>query len=137
MFSLWVMAKSGAARYFESVFIRSPPFIAFCLSAGHGVPLHTLYPSDSQRGSIWRMTIRLSRNTGKPIKKPPHFSKGKSEGAAHPKKSIFYNFFEFRKDSNLSLVYCVMVYAFFFRKFPLGKTFKKHCLYQCLFAFRQ
>ena len=34
--SLWVMAKSGAARYFESA------FIALCLSAGHGVPLHTL-----------------------------------------------------------------------------------------------
>ncbi|MGJ0828969.1 hypothetical protein [Streptococcus lutetiensis] len=25
------MAKSGAARYFESVFIRSPPFIAILL----------------------------------------------------------------------------------------------------------
>ena len=36
LFSLWVMAKSGAARYFESA------FIALCLSAGHGVPLHTL-----------------------------------------------------------------------------------------------
>ena len=31
MFSLWVMAKSGAARYFESVFDRSPPFIAILL----------------------------------------------------------------------------------------------------------
>ena len=30
------MAESGAARYFESA------FIALCLSAGHGVPLHTL-----------------------------------------------------------------------------------------------
>lgn len=36
LFSLWVMAESGAARYFESA------FIALCLSAGHGVPLHTL-----------------------------------------------------------------------------------------------
>ena len=26
LFSLWVMAKSGAARYFESVKIGSPPF---------------------------------------------------------------------------------------------------------------
>lgn len=34
--SLWVMAVSGAARYFESV------FTAICLTAGHGVPLHTL-----------------------------------------------------------------------------------------------
>ena len=42
MSSLWVMAKSGAARYFESVIIRSPPFIAVAFSAGHGVPLHTL-----------------------------------------------------------------------------------------------
>ncbi|PBE64870.1 hypothetical protein BGU27_04840 [Clostridioides difficile] len=33
---MWVMAESGAARYFESA------FIALCLSAGHGVPLHTL-----------------------------------------------------------------------------------------------
>ena len=31
LFSLWVMAKSGAARYFESVFERSPPFIAVLL----------------------------------------------------------------------------------------------------------
>ena len=31
LFSLWVMAKSGAARYFESVFERSPPFIAILL----------------------------------------------------------------------------------------------------------
>ena len=36
LFSLWVMAESGATRYFESA------FIALCLSAGHGVPLHTL-----------------------------------------------------------------------------------------------
>jgi len=34
--SLWVMAESGAARYFQSV------FFACRLSAGHGVPLHTL-----------------------------------------------------------------------------------------------
>ena len=40
--SLWVMAKSGAARYFESVKTGSPPFIARCHLAGHGVPLHTL-----------------------------------------------------------------------------------------------
>jgi len=33
---LWVLAKSGAARYFQSV------FSACRLSAGHGVPLHTL-----------------------------------------------------------------------------------------------
>ena len=31
LFSLWVMAESGAARYFESVRNRSPPFIAFLL----------------------------------------------------------------------------------------------------------
>ena len=42
LFSLWVMAKSGAARYFESVKTGSPPFIARCHLAGHGVPLHTL-----------------------------------------------------------------------------------------------
>ena len=36
LFSLWVIAKSGAARYFESA------FLALCLSAGRGVPLHTL-----------------------------------------------------------------------------------------------
>jgi hypothetical protein len=36
------MAKSGAARYFESVMIGLPPFIARCHLAGHGVPLHTL-----------------------------------------------------------------------------------------------
>ena len=40
LFSLWVMAKSGAARYFESVKTGSPPFIARCHLAGHGVPLH-------------------------------------------------------------------------------------------------
>jgi len=34
--SLWVLAESGAARYFQSV------FSACRLSAGHGVPLHTL-----------------------------------------------------------------------------------------------
>ena len=42
LFSLWVIAKSGAARYFESVKTGSPPFIARCHLAGHGVPLHTL-----------------------------------------------------------------------------------------------
>ena len=42
MSSLCVMAKSGAARYFESVIIRSPPFITVTFSVGHGVPLHTL-----------------------------------------------------------------------------------------------
>ena len=42
LFSLWVMAKSGAARYFESIVSRSPPFNAFCCSAGLGVSLHTL-----------------------------------------------------------------------------------------------
>ena len=42
LFSLWVMAKSGAARYFESVTNGSPPFIARCILAGLGVPLHTL-----------------------------------------------------------------------------------------------
>ena len=36
MSSLWVMAESGAARYFQSA------FFAHCLSAGYGVPLHTL-----------------------------------------------------------------------------------------------
>ena len=42
LFSLWVMAKSGAARYLESVTNGSPPFIARCILAGLGVPLHTL-----------------------------------------------------------------------------------------------
>ena len=36
------MAKSGAARYFQSVTNGSPPFIARCFLAGLGVPLHTL-----------------------------------------------------------------------------------------------
>ena len=40
--SLWVMAKSGAARYFESVRLAHHLSIARCLSAGLGVPLHTL-----------------------------------------------------------------------------------------------
>ena len=40
--SLWVMAKSGAARYFESVRLAHHLPIARCLSAGLGVPLHTL-----------------------------------------------------------------------------------------------
>ena len=40
--SLWVMAKSGAARYFESIRLAHHLSIARCLSAGLGVPLHTL-----------------------------------------------------------------------------------------------
>ena len=49
--SLWVMAKSGATRFFESVRLAhhlsmarclSPPFIARCFLTGLGVPLHTL-----------------------------------------------------------------------------------------------
>ena len=42
LFSLWVMAKSEAIRYFQSVMNGSPPFIARRYLAGHGVPLHTL-----------------------------------------------------------------------------------------------
>ena len=42
LFSLWVMAKSGAARYFESIRLAHHLSIARCLSAGLGVPLHTL-----------------------------------------------------------------------------------------------
>ena len=56
LFSLCVMAESGAARYFQSV------FTARCLSAGHGVLLHTLMLSQSQRGSAWRMSIQLSKS---------------------------------------------------------------------------
>ena len=40
--SLWVMAKSGVARYFESIRLAHHLSIARCLSAGLGVPLHTL-----------------------------------------------------------------------------------------------
>ena len=40
--SLWVMAKSGATRFFESVRLAHHLSIARCLSAGLGVPLHTL-----------------------------------------------------------------------------------------------
>ena len=40
--SLWVMAKSGATRFFESVRLAHHLSMARCLSAGLGVPLHTL-----------------------------------------------------------------------------------------------
>ena len=40
--SLWVMAKSGATRFFESVRLAHHLSIARCLSASLGVPLHTL-----------------------------------------------------------------------------------------------
>ena len=40
--SLWVMAKSGAARYFESIRLAHHLSIARCRLAGRGVPLHTL-----------------------------------------------------------------------------------------------
>ena len=40
--SLWVMAKSGATRFFESVRLAHHLSIARCLSAGLGVLLRTL-----------------------------------------------------------------------------------------------
>ena len=40
--SLWVMAKSGATRFFESVRLAHHLSIARCRLAGRGVPLHTL-----------------------------------------------------------------------------------------------
>ena len=39
--SLWVMAKSGAVRFFQSA-VGSPPFIARCYLTGLGVPLYSL-----------------------------------------------------------------------------------------------
>lgn len=42
LFSLWVMAKSEAIRYFQSVMNEITPFIARCFLTGLGVPLHTL-----------------------------------------------------------------------------------------------
>ena len=62
LFSLWVMAKSGAARYFESV-RRFTTFLS--LAAIRQVMAYRCTrscSSQSQRGSVWRMGIRLSRN---------------------------------------------------------------------------
>ena len=75
LFSLCIMAESGAARYFQSV------FTAFCLSAGHGVPLHTLMLSQSQRGSVWRMSIQFSKSRPVFVKKEKW---GKGFFALHP-----------------------------------------------------
>ena len=74
LFSLWVMAKSGAARYFESVKTGSPPFIARCHLAGHGVPLHTL------------MLITITKrkylaNDYSVVKEQPRFRHTKENGA--------------------------------------------------------
>ena len=60
--SLWVMAKSGAARYFESAFVAHH---LSSLTACRQVLAHRctrLCSSQLQRESIWRMSIRLSRN---------------------------------------------------------------------------
>jgi len=69
------MAELGAARYFQSV------FTARCLSAGHGVPLRTLMLSQSQRGSVWRMSIQLSKNRPLFVKKE---KRGKGFFALYP-----------------------------------------------------
>ena len=64
--SLCVIAESGSARYFQSV------FFACRLSAGHGVPLYTLILI-TQRECIWRIGIPLPKSDGKLIKKPITF----------------------------------------------------------------
>ena len=60
LFSLWVMAKSGAAQYFQSV------FIAFCHTAGRGVPLHTLM-------LIWVTKRKCLANDYSVVKEQPRF----------------------------------------------------------------
>ena len=77
--SLWVMAKSGAARYFESIRLAHHLSIARCLSAGLGVPLHTL------------MLITITKrkylaNGYSLVKERPPFSphKGKQGGGFRP-----------------------------------------------------
>lgn len=94
MSSLCVMAKSGAARYFESVIIRSPPIIAVAFSAGHGVPLHTLMLITVTKRMYLVNGYSVIKELREACKKPPHFSKGKSEGVERNKFLFFHNFFE-------------------------------------------
>ncbi len=86
MSSLWVMAKSGAARYFESVVFRSPPFIA---SAFFGrswrVPLHTLLLITITKRMYLVNGYSVVKELREAHRKAPHFSKGKNEGAMHGK----------------------------------------------------
>ncbi len=94
MSPLCVMAKSGAARYFESVIIRSPPFIAAAFSAGHGVPLHTLMLITVTKRMYLVNDYSVVKELREACKKAPHFSKGKSEGLERNKFLFFQNFFE-------------------------------------------
>ena len=55
LFTLRVIAESGAARYFESV------VVARCRLAGRGVPLHTLFYLRSARGMYLTSDVLLSR----------------------------------------------------------------------------
>ncbi len=73
MSSLRVMAESGAVRYFQSV------FFAYCLSAGHGVPLHTLMLITATKRMYLVNGYSVVKERREADKKAPHFSKGKSE----------------------------------------------------------
>lgn len=88
MSSLCVMAKSGAARYFQSA------FFAYCLSAGHGVPLHTLMLITATKRMYLVNGYSVVKELREACKKAPHFSKGKSEGVERNNFLFFQKFFE-------------------------------------------
>lgn len=64
LFSLWVMAKSEAIRYFQSVMNEITPFHrSLLLNRSWRTAAHAYAHHNHKGGSIWRMDIRLSRIT--------------------------------------------------------------------------
>ena len=80
------MAESGATQYFQSV------FFAYCLSAGLGVLLHTLMLITATKRMYLVNGYSVVKELRETVKKPPHFSKGKSEGVERNKFLFFQNF---------------------------------------------
>ena len=85
----------GSWRNRELPDISSRYFFAYCLSAGLGVPLHTLMLITATKRMYLVNGYSVVKELRETVKKPPHFSKGKSEGVERNNFLFFQNFFEF------------------------------------------
>ena len=99
MFSLWVMAKSGAARYFESVFDRSPPFIAILLIDRSWRTAAHAYAHHNHKEEVFGEWVFTFQGT---FPFSPHKENGMRVFASHPIArgnarfwTLFQNFFDF------------------------------------------
>ena len=80
--SLWVMAKSGAARYFQSIFYRSPPFIANPLVGGSWRIAAHAYAHHNHKEKVFGEWVFTCQGT--PLFSPHKGKQGKRFLSSHP-----------------------------------------------------